>query len=240
MRRDPYCSHCGYSLKGLTESSKCPECGKPLVEVLTRDTPVRPGRRYTSELRVFGLPFVHIATGPHENERIGVARGVIAIGDVALGWIALGGTAIGGVALGGSAIGLVALGGFGLGIIALGGLAIGLAALGGGALGGIALGGGAVGWVAQGGGGVGYFARGGDAFGTHVITPRVQDPAAVQFFTDHAWLLGGPTLTGTLVVGIWIVVGALLLAGLIGVIVLVGYAGATRTPEIVRCRMRAG
>ena len=29
-RNEPYCSNCGYVLKGLTDSSKCPECGKPM------------------------------------------------------------------------------------------------------------------------------------------------------------------------------------------------------------------
>jgi len=45
MARDPYCGNCGYSLRGLTESSKCPECGKPIVEVLQRDRPIPRGKR---------------------------------------------------------------------------------------------------------------------------------------------------------------------------------------------------
>ena len=35
-RGEPYCSNCGYVLAGAIESSKCPECGKPIVEVLMR------------------------------------------------------------------------------------------------------------------------------------------------------------------------------------------------------------
>ncbi|MBL8880830.1 MAG: hypothetical protein JNG88_17085 [Phycisphaerales bacterium] len=75
-RKDPYCSNCGYSLRGLTESSKCPECGKPLVEVLMRDNMfAAKGYRYASKVRVFGLPLVSIAFGPSETERRGHARG---------------------------------------------------------------------------------------------------------------------------------------------------------------------
>ena len=33
---EPYCGNCGHRLTGLVDSSKCPECGRPLVEVLTR------------------------------------------------------------------------------------------------------------------------------------------------------------------------------------------------------------
>ena len=34
----PYCKNCGYSLIGLTDSSKCPECGKTTLAVVTRRT----------------------------------------------------------------------------------------------------------------------------------------------------------------------------------------------------------
>ena len=33
---EPYGGNCGQQLTGLIDSSKCPECGKPLVEVLRR------------------------------------------------------------------------------------------------------------------------------------------------------------------------------------------------------------
>jgi predicted Zn-ribbon and HTH transcriptional regulator len=38
LKNEPYCGNCGYVLTGATETSKCPECGRPLVEVLTRNT----------------------------------------------------------------------------------------------------------------------------------------------------------------------------------------------------------
>ena len=71
--KDPFCANCGYVLKGLTESSKCPECGKPLVEVLTRQSPafLNAGKRYRSKTTLFGWPVIDVALGP---EGRGTAR----------------------------------------------------------------------------------------------------------------------------------------------------------------------
>src|SRR6476620_6685576 len=112
LNNEPYCGNCGYRLTGATESSKCPECGRPLVEVLTRNSqaPVM-GKRYRSKATLFGWPVIDIALGPANGVRIGKARGIIAIGDMAIGGIALGGMSCGIVALGGMSIGLFALGG---------------------------------------------------------------------------------------------------------------------------------
>src|SRR3954463_16469805 len=81
----PYCRNCGYTLTGLTESSKCPECGRPLVEVLTRAPRIlESGKRYRSTARLWGMPVIDIALGPKNGEFRGKARGVIAIGDDAM------------------------------------------------------------------------------------------------------------------------------------------------------------
>lgn len=132
----PFCGGCGYDLSGVTESSKCPECGRPLVEVLRwpdRAGPHGIGRRYTSPLRVLGMPLVHIALGPGPEGRMGKARGFVAVGDDAMGVIAFGGFARG----------VVAVGGLGAGVFSFGGLSLGLVgAVGGGAgAGGFAAGG---------------------------------------------------------------------------------------------------
>jgi hypothetical protein len=90
-----------------------------------------------SSIQLLGLPLVHVTTGQLVDGRYrrGVARGWIAVGDVAFGFssrlevLAVGGISIGGLALGGLAFAGVAIGGF-----ALGGLAIGVAAVGGAAL----------------------------------------------------------------------------------------------------------
>jgi hypothetical protein len=191
----PYCSNCGYDLSNLTESSKCPECGRPLVEVLTRGPAhYQMGKRYRSKATLFGLPVIDIALGPKGNELRGRAKGIIAIGDIATGFIALGGFARGLVAIGGMAFGGFAIGGMAVGIFtAIAGLAIGGIAIGGGAVGVLAVGGGAAGHIAQGGGAYGYYARGGDARGAHVIAMGrgYSDAEATRMFDRFAWFFGG-------------------------------------------------
>jgi len=149
---EPMCGNCGYMLEGAVTASACPECGKPLVEVLERrPTGNTPGyKRYRSETTIFGHPLVDIAFGPDPGERTGHARGIIALGDNATGLIAIGGFAKGGLAIGGFAFGVVAIGGGAVGLVgANGGFALaGLAALGGVAMSGyFALGGVAAGHI---------------------------------------------------------------------------------------------
>ena len=106
------------------------------------------GYEYRSSLAIGGWPLVHVAAGfDPVTMRPKVARGVIAIGNMAVGVVAIAGLSCGLVAVGGLSIGvLLALGGaaFGVGLsaggfafgsIAVGGVAIGLVhAIGGAAL----------------------------------------------------------------------------------------------------------
>lgn len=197
---DPYCANCGYSLVNLTDTSKCPECGKPLVEVLARwGGSSRRARRYRSEAELFGVPIISVAFGarPEFGEIHGRAVGIIAIGDVARGGIAIGGNAMGVVAAGGMAIGLASMGGLSIGLVtALGGMTIGGFPVGGFGLGGVATGGGAVGVVAQGGMAIGYYARGGGVIGQYKISPGRADPEAVKFFDLVSPVLGGSGARG--------------------------------------------
>jgi hypothetical protein len=125
---------------------------------------------------LFGLPLVHIAQGtdPVTGRKL-VARGIIAIGDIAQGALAIGGCAMGGIALGGAAFGVISVGGLALGLWAFAGLALGLI----GAWGGFALA-----PISMGGTAMGFFAKGGRASGMHVWDSITKDPVAMRFFQD--------------------------------------------------------
>lgn len=134
------------------------------------------GYEYKSKRTLFGLPLVHITSGvdPTTGKRR-KARGIIAIGDTARGVVAFGGIATGFFAFGGLAFGVIPVGGLGLGLFASGGFALGLI----GAYGGIA-----IAPIAMGGMAIGYYALGGDGWAAHMLSKRVQDPAAKEFFKN--------------------------------------------------------
>ncbi len=224
----PYCSNCGYELTNLVDSSKCPECGKPLVEVLTRrDRFSEVGKRYRSKATLFGLPVLDIAMGPKNGERRGKARGIIAIGDSATGWLAFGGFARGIVAVGGITLGIFSIGGLSLGLLtAIGGLGLGGMAAGGLAVGGLANGGVAVGYAAQGGAAFGIYARGGQAWGPNPITGSVPGtPQAISMFDQLSWFFGAwpPSPIGAYQSGISIAMVNLVVAVFIGIIALLAW-----------------
>lgn len=107
----------------------------PLIEL----PPYAAACRYQSRARFLGLPVLAISQGPDSGrgEHIGIARGWIAIGDIAVG---------GFVGIGGIALAPVSLAGVGLGLFSVGGLALGALAFGGASFGAISVGGLAFGW----------------------------------------------------------------------------------------------
>ncbi len=117
------------------------------------------GSRYTSARTLLGLPLVAVAIGPDpaSGQARGVAKGILAVGDVA----------IGGLAVGGTACGIVSVGGLSAGLLSVGGLSLGLIALGGAALGGLACGGVAIGIGSLGGLAIGLYSHGGLSIGLH-------------------------------------------------------------------------
>lgn len=127
------------------QAISCPSCGYPLKRMSFG--PAGPldgatGYEYKSKTTLFGLPLIHIVSGVGPDGRMRTAKGIIAIGSVAVGVFALGGISMGVICVGGVCFGLfafgglsvglaVALGGFALGYLAMGGMAIGVYALGG-------------------------------------------------------------------------------------------------------------
>ena len=143
---------------------------------------------YKSKHTLFGLPLVHIRFG---HRGVGVAKGILAVGNYAVGVVALGGFSFGLISVGGLSLGLLlSLGGWAVGGFAIGGFAMGLIALGGGAVGLFAMGGGAFGMYAAGGGAIASeIAIGGSAHAPLAIGQAAEgaltfgpdaDPAAVE------------------------------------------------------------
>jgi len=167
------CPRCGADLPsgGVSE---CPYCRAKLARPWTLEAaaagyPVGMrrvyGYEYKSPQTLFGLPLVHIAQGlDPQTGRLRVARGIIAVGNVAFGLVALGGVAFGGVAVGGLAVGVLALGGMAAGFAALGGMAFAL-------------------WLALGGMAISLqYAIGGLALAPHALGGNVQDPELLRWF----------------------------------------------------------
>lgn len=153
--------------------------------------------RYTSEVRLFGIPVIEVRladiTTPWHP-----ARAWIAIGDVAVGYL----FAAGGVATGG-----IAIGGFATGIVPLGGLSVGVFALGGGAIGIWSVGGAAFAWQAALGGlavAVNY-ALGGAAYAKHA-----NDSAASLYFASSPFA----TVRAVLMYAKWLILLVLLIPAL--------------------------
>jgi hypothetical protein len=174
------CPRCGADLPpgGVSE---CPYCkaklarpwvpgpaasGYPLSPALLQGVY---GYEYKSQATLFGLPLVHIAQGiDPQTGRPRVARGIIAVGNVAFGVVALGGVAFGGLAIGGMAVGVLALGGMAAGFAALGGMSFAL-------------------WLALGGMAISLqYAFGGLAVAPHALGGNVQNPELMRWL--ERWL----------------------------------------------------
>jgi hypothetical protein len=126
--------------------------------------------------RHFGsLPLIHYTRGrcPETGKRI-VAKGVIAVGRLAIGIIAVGQASAGVVAVGQLGLGLlVGVGQATTGVLAIGQLAIGIA---------FGLGQIVTGWIAIGQFGIGQYVLAQFGLGEHVWDMRGVSPVARQFF----------------------------------------------------------
>jgi hypothetical protein len=82
--------------------------------------------KYRSKREINGWPLININLGTHpESGQPLVAKGVIAIGNIAVGIVSIGALAFGIVTLAGVGLGIVSLAGIAIGITALGAIALG-------------------------------------------------------------------------------------------------------------------
>lgn len=138
------CPDCGREISD--RATACPGCGRPLQ---ARGPAIAAGRaglpylyEYKSRTILFGLPLIHVIFGPAWLTGFRPARGIIAVGNIAIGFAAFGGLAMGLVTFGGISLGVVCVGGIALALaLGAGGIATGYWALGGIAIGVYALGG---------------------------------------------------------------------------------------------------
>ena len=81
---------------------------------------------FRSKEEINGWPLIHINFGTNpETGRPLVAKGVVAIGNIAFGVVSIGAAAFGVVTLAGFGLGVVSLAGIAIGIVALGAVALG-------------------------------------------------------------------------------------------------------------------
>lgn len=135
---------------------------------------------YKSKMEINGWPLIHINLGRGLKK----AKGVIAIGNMAVGLIAIGALSAGIISIGVLSAGLLAMGALTGGVISAGGLAAGYIAMGGVAMGYLAMGGVAMGTYALGGVSLARdIAVGGVAQGYIAIGESVN--GTVEFITEN-------------------------------------------------------
>ncbi len=143
---------------------------------------------YRSERTLFGLPLIHVNIGLF---RIYRAKGILAVGNIAVGLLSLGVLSAGLISVGALAAGLLAIGALSAGGFALGAIAAGILAMGGVALGVVAFGGVAAGAYAIGGAAFGACVAAGDfawgriAIGNHVSGEIALSHVGWEFTESH-------------------------------------------------------
>jgi zinc-ribbon domain len=158
------CPDCGREISD--RAMACPGCGRPLQErgpaiATSGDRAGLPYfYEYKSKTILFGLPLIHVIFGPVWLIGFRPARGIIAVGNIAIGFAAFGSVAIG----------LAAFGGISFGVVCLGGIALAL---------GLGAGGIATGYLALGGIAIGVYALGGLGIGAHTL---LNDPHMLSIF----------------------------------------------------------
>lgn len=151
------------------------------------------GYEFTSKTKIAGIPLVSIRFS-RQLGRDGVAKGIIAIGNIAVGVISFGAFSFGIISFGALAVGLFSIGAFAIGLAAWGALAFGILAFGATAVGFYSAGVAALGKeVAVGVSAAGKTAIGETVTGTHCliyeqgITTALQIEQFLEDTNPHLW-----------------------------------------------------
>lgn len=151
------------------------------------------GYEFTSKKKIAGIPLVSIRFS-RQLGRDGVAKGIIAIGNIAVGVISFGAFSFGIISFGALAVGLFSIGAFAIGLAAWGALAFGILAFGATAVGFYSAGVAALGKeIAVGVSAAGKTAIGETVTGTHCliyeqgITTALQIEQFLEDTNPHLW-----------------------------------------------------
>ena len=151
------------------------------------------GYRYTSKRKIAGIPLVSICFSRRLG-RDGIAKGIIAIGNMAIGVVSIGALSFGMISFGALAFGALAIGAFSVGLAAWGALAVGVFAFGTAAVGIYSAGVAALGKeIAVGVSAMGETAIGETAKGTHCllyesgVTTGIQVEQFLEDTNPHLW-----------------------------------------------------
>lgn len=171
--------HFQVTIDYLVTGESAPPDAPPVCQTVVHNYYGRWEYEYKSKRTLWGLPLVHIHL---RDNGFAMAKGIVAIGNVAVGL----------ASIGIFTAGLLSLGCFSLGLLAsVGCLAAGLLAAGGVAAGAVAVGGFAFGWLALGGIARGVYAAGGLASAAQIAVGGVAEaPLAIGAAAKGARTIG--------------------------------------------------
>ncbi|MEO0292967.1 MAG: zinc ribbon domain-containing protein [candidate division WOR-3 bacterium] len=155
-----FCRECQKELS--KESRICPYCGASLPKLEWK----RQGFEWKTDKTLFGYPLIHIAFGRDTQNKIRVAKGIIAIGQFAIGLITFAQFGIGI---------LFGLGQFILSTTAIAQFAISIL-LGIGQL--------SIGYISIGQFSLGFYVLAQNGFGKYIWSPQMKTKEAIIFFTQ--------------------------------------------------------
>ncbi|UCF71252.1 MAG: hypothetical protein JSW49_02945 [candidate division WOR-3 bacterium] len=155
-------TQCRECLKDVsTEAQHCPHCGVPFP---AKTKWQGRGFEWKSKQTVYGYPLIHVAFGRDAQNKVRVAKGVVAVGQFGIGLVTF------------AQFGIGILFGFGQFILGLTGIAqFAVTGL-------LGLGQFATGYIAVGQFALGYYVLAQIGFARYIWSQAVKDPEAIEFF----------------------------------------------------------